>query len=112
MENLMTVALEAHNAQHNHHRRYRVAVGSDLFGRWTVSIQYGRIGQAGRELRYSAAKLDELKGIVDDRLRRRLSAPRRIGCPYRLTAFQAATGFDAPAFVQGNVLARFLVSHD
>src|SRR5437868_3859739 len=107
MENLLTLALEAHHAEHNHHRRYQLTVGKDLFGCWTVSIRYGRIGQAGRELQYSAAKLDELRGIVDDRLRRRLSAPRRIGCPYRLTSFNAASDFDASAFVAGNVLARF-----
>ncbi len=111
MENLLTVALEAHHAEHNHHRHYKIAVGTDLFGQWTVSIRYGRVGQSGRELRYSAAKLDQLRGIVDDRLRRRVSAPRRIGCPYRLTSFNSASGFDTSAFVAGNVLAWFLATN-
>jgi hypothetical protein len=112
MENLLTVALEAHHAEQNHHRRYKVAVGRDLFGAWTVNICYGRVGQCGRELRYSAAKLDDRRRIVDDRLRRRLSAPRRIGCAYRLTAFESAAGFDYATFVAGNVLARFLASKE
>jgi WGR domain-containing protein len=111
MDNLLTVALEAHHAEQNHHRRYRVSVGQDLFGQWTVSICFGRIGQSGRELRYSAPKLDELRKTVDDRLRRRLSAPRRIGCSYRLTSFNAAADFDSSSFVAGHVLARFIGSN-
>src|SRR5437763_1379205 len=107
MENLLTVALEAHHAEHNHHRRYQIAVGKDLFGQWTVGIRFGRVGQSSRELRYSGANLADLRRIVDHRLRRRLSAPHRIGCSYRLTTFSAATDFDAAAFIADNVLARF-----
>ena len=56
MDNLLTVALEAHNAEKNHHRRYQVTLGRDLLDHWTVAIRYGRTGQAGRELRYAAAE--------------------------------------------------------
>src|SRR5271167_3295958 len=51
-------ALEAHNAEKNHHRRYQVTVGRDLLDDWTVAIRYGRTGQAGRELRYAATAAD------------------------------------------------------
>jgi hypothetical protein len=37
----------------------------------------------------------------------RLSAPKRIGCPYRLAAFTAAPGFDAASWLPGDVMARF-----
>ena len=50
MDNLLTLALEAHNAEKNHHRRYQVTLGRDLLDHWTVAIRYGRTGQAGREL--------------------------------------------------------------
>jgi predicted DNA-binding WGR domain protein len=108
MDNLLTVAFEAHNAEKNHHRHYRVTVGRDLLDDWTVAICYGRTGQAGREIRYAAPREQEMRAIIRDRLLRRLSAPKRIGCPYRLAAFSAAPGFDASAWLPGEVMARFV----
>src|SRR5262249_44025128 len=107
MDNLMTVAFEAHNPELNHHRRYQVTVGRDLLDAWTVAIRYGRAGQGGQELRYASDQADEIRAIIRDRLRRRLSAPRRIGCPYRMTAFNAAPGFDTASWLPGDVMARF-----
>src|SRR4051812_45278587 len=107
MENLLTVAFEAHNAEKNHHRRYQVTVGRDLLDNWTVAIRYGRTGQGGRELRYAAAEAEQMRSTIRDRLQRRLSAPKRIGCPCRLAAFSAAPGFDASAWLPGDVMARF-----
>lgn len=107
MENLLTVAFEAHHAENNHHRRYEISVGKDLLDDWTVSIRYGRAGQGGRELRYAGPKADELRAVVRDRLRRRLSAPKRIGCAYRFTALNVASGFDATPWLPGEVMAGF-----
>jgi len=107
MDNLLIVAFEAHNAEKNHHRRYQVTVGRDLLDDWTVSIRYGRTGQSGRELRYVAAEPEAMRAVIRDRLRRRLSAPKRIGCPYRLAAFSSAPGFDATAWLPDEVMARF-----
>ena len=107
MDNLVTLAFEAHSQEQNHHRRYEVVVGRDLLDDWTVAIRYGRIGQGLREVRYAATDAGDIRAIIRDRLRRRLSAPRRIGCPYRLAAFSAAAGFDASAWLPGDVMARF-----
>ena len=107
MDNLLSVAFEAHNAEKNHHRRYEVMVGRDLLDEWTVAIRYGRTGQSGRELRFASPQPDELRAVIRDRLRRRLSAPKRIGCPYRLAAFSTAPGFDTQAWLPGDVMARF-----
>jgi predicted DNA-binding WGR domain protein len=107
MDNLLTVSFEAHNAEENHHRRYAVTVGRDLLDDWTVAIRYGRTGQAGREIRYAASDADAMRAIIRDRLRRRLSAPKRIGCPYRLTAFSTAPDFDADGWLPGEVMAGF-----
>jgi hypothetical protein len=100
-------ALEAYNQEENHHRHYAVTLGRDLLDAWTVAIRYGRTGQAGRERRYAAADPESIKAIIRDRLRRRLSAPKRIGCPYRLAAFSAAPGFDAATWLPGDIMARF-----
>ncbi len=48
-----------------------------------------------------------MQAVIRDRLRRRLTAPKRIGCPYRLAAFNAAPGFDASAWLPGEVMAGF-----
>ena len=107
MDNLLCIAFEAHNHEKNHHRRYEVTVGRDLLNDWTVSIRYGRMGQGGRELRYAATEAEEMRAVIRERLRRRLSAPKRIGCPYRLAGFTAAPGFDTSAWLPGEVMARF-----
>ena len=60
MDNLLTVAFEAHHAEKNHHRRYEVTVGRDLLDDWTVAVRYGRIGQGwpGEALRLPEAGRD------------------------------------------------------
>jgi predicted DNA-binding WGR domain protein len=107
MDNLLSVALEAHHAERNHHRSYEATVGRDLFGDWTVTIRYGRIGQGGQEIRYAASEPEAMRAILRDRLRRRLSAPKRIGCAYRLAFFSAAPGFDASSWLPGEVMSGF-----
>ena len=63
-----------------------------------------RASSAGRA---SATIPEAMKALVRDRLQRRLSAPRRIGCAYRLAACSAAPGFDAAAWLPGDIMARF-----
>jgi hypothetical protein len=110
MDNLLTVAFEAHNTERNHHRRYEVVLGQDLLDDWTVSIRYGRVGLSGRVLRFPSPRQEEMRAVIRDRLRRRLSAPRRIGCPYRLATLSTAPGFDAWSWLPGDVMARFFAS--
>ncbi len=107
MDSLLMLTLEAHHAERNHHRHYEVRIGRDLLGDWTVTIRYGRTGQHGQERRYGSPEPDVLRAILRDRLRRRLSAPRRIGCPYRLAAVSKARGFDAAAWLPEDILERF-----
>lgn len=107
MDNLLTLAFEAHNATDNHHRRYEVRVGRDLLDAWTVTIHYGRVGQWGQERRYGSREPDELRATIRDRLRRHLSAPKRIGCFYRLTFVNEAPGFDASEWLPAEVMDRF-----
>ena len=109
MENMLTVAFEAHHAELNHHRRYQITVGRDLLDDWTVSISYGRTGQGGQVKRFAGSRDDEMKAVIRDRLRRRLSAPKRIGCAYRMTSLSTATGFDTAAWLPREVIAGFFI---
>ena len=107
MDNLLTVALEAYNPEKNHHRRYQVRLGRDLFDDWTVEIHYGRCGQGGQGKQFTSPKAAEMKALIQDRLRRRLSAPKRVGCRYRLAGYSAAPGFDAAAWLPGEMMAKY-----
>jgi hypothetical protein len=107
MDNLLTIAFEAHHAGKNHHRRYEVTVGRDLLEEWTVAIRYGRVGQGGQERRYASPQPEAMRAVIRDRLQRRLSAPKRIGCPYRLATLSTTPGFDASAWLPGEIMARF-----
>ena len=107
MDNLMTVVFEAHNPEANHHRRYQLTLGRDLLDDWTVTVSHGRVGQAGQERQFASPNAETIKGIVHDRLRRRLSAPRRIGCAYRLTTLDTAQEFDCFAWLPQELLAAF-----
>jgi hypothetical protein len=109
MENLLSLAFEAHNAEKNHHRRYELKIGRDLFGHWTVCVRYGRTGAlSGHELRYGGLDPEPLRVIIRDRLLRRLSAPKRIGCQYLLADFTATAGFDAAFWLPADIMGRFV----
>jgi predicted DNA-binding WGR domain protein len=107
MDNLLTVAFEAHNTEKNHHRRYQLTIGRDLLNDWTVAIHYGRTGQGGQEKRFASARAEEMRLVISERLRRRLTATKRIGCAYRLTRLDMAEGFDSASWLPGEVMARF-----
>jgi len=70
----MTLALEAHSDEGNHHRRYEIVIGRDLLDDWTLSVRYGRVGRGGQEKRYAARDTIEIRAIIRDKLRRRHSA--------------------------------------
>ncbi len=107
MENLLELCLEAHNPIANHHRRYAVCVGKDLFGEWTVIFRYGRTGRGGQEVRYGSADPAFLRSLIRKSLRRRLSAPRRIGCQYALTRLCATEKAVLDAWLPAEVLSQF-----
>lgn len=107
MDNLMTLAFEAHNAELNHHRRYEISIGRDLFDDWCVSIRYGRAGQRGRVEWFGGVLAEPLQAVIRDRLQRRLSAPKRIGCRYELRDLRSEPGFDSSNWLPSDVIARF-----
>ena len=104
MDNLLTVALEAHNTEKNHHRRYSIRVGRGLLNDWTVTIGHGRTGQAGQETHFASPRAEEAQDIVHERLRRRISAPTRIGCAYKLVNLNTVNGFNITAWLPRDLL--------
>ena len=109
MLTLLTIALEAHHDEMNRHRRYVVEVGRDLLGDWAVTIRYGRVGEPLRALQFGSPDEARMRRVVREHLRRRLSAPRRIGCAYRLASMDAARGFAAAEWVPPATLGRLLL---
>ena len=78
------IILEARNPARHCSRQYRVEAGTDLFGSWVVEITYGRIGIAGRSRSYVVRDEGEARRLAQSILKRRASAPRRIGVAYRI----------------------------
>jgi hypothetical protein len=48
-----------------------------------------------------------MQARLRDHLLRRLSAPRRIGCPYRVIHAAVVPGLDPAAWLPPDVMARF-----
>ena len=78
------IILEARNPARGCLRHYRVEAGTDLFGIWVVVISYGRIGTAGRSRSFVVRDEDEARRLAQTILKRRATAPRRIGAAYRI----------------------------
>lgn len=106
MHDLLTIALEAHNPERNHHRYYEISMGRDLLDEWLVTIRFGRLGQWGQERRFGGPVPDTQRKVVSEHLRRRLSAPQRIGCPYQITTLRVAPGWDGAAWLPPEVMAH------
>jgi len=77
-----SILLEACDPEKNHWRSYHIAAGQDLFGDWVVETTYGRIGAKGRTQTVLVADREEAKKYVQNCLKRRESAPKRIGTGY------------------------------
>lgn len=77
------IDLEARSPEANHWRAYSIQVGPDLFGDWLVDVTFGRIGRPGQSKRYVALSEEEAVQQTRALLKRRLSAPKRIGVAYQ-----------------------------
>ena len=80
---MFAIELQAVSPQ-AHQRAYEIHVGPDLFGQLVVTIEFGVIGRRGQRRVHLVADIAEAQAVVRQALRRRLSAPRRIGVPYRV----------------------------
>jgi predicted DNA-binding WGR domain protein len=80
------IELQACDPARNHRRYYLIDVGRDLFGDLTVRFHYGWIGSRGRTKTQVVPDATEAAKLVRRCLRRRQSAPKRIGVAYQVRA--------------------------
>src|SRR5947209_3944141 len=99
MLNLLRITLEARNLEQGLHRSYTVQLGRDLLDAWVVSITYGRAGVAGQMKSYPFDDLEAARKRVKAALKRRLSAPGRIGVPYVVRELSVAPGFEIASWL-------------
>ena len=99
MDNLLNMVLEAHNPERNHHRRYELMVGRDMFGAWMLTIRYGRVGSVGHIRHFSSTNPRDIQRIMRQSLHRRSGASRRIGCSYRLMSCSSSPKLDRTAWL-------------
>src|SRR5271166_6974908 len=90
------ILLEARSAARRCWRAYEIEVGTDLFGAWMVEMSYGRIGTMGRSKVRSFATAADAQAQVHACLRKRATAPRRIGVRYRLQRASQAGSWSEP----------------
>ena len=104
----MRIELQACDPAANRRRAWRLEAGRDLLGAWTTEVQFGRIGCVGRSIRRTFAAETEVRAFVQARLRRRATAPRRIGVAYRCVSADAASMplLAATGIANDNVTAR------
>ena len=77
------IELEACNPAANCLRRRRVEFGQDLLGMWVVTVEFGRIGSHGCRVQHVFPDEPAARVFVGHKLRRRATAPKRIGVAYR-----------------------------
>lgn len=75
--------LEAIDPDRNVARGYGILQSQDLFGATIVEFSWGRIGTRGQSRRLSFPDVDKAGNFVEQLLRRRASAQKRIGVCYR-----------------------------
>ena len=83
MQAEFSALLEARDAGRNIFRAWRIEAGRDLFGAWLVQTRFGRIACEGRLITRSFADEAAARAHIAAGLRRRATAPRRIGVAYQ-----------------------------
>jgi hypothetical protein len=71
-------------------------LGADLFGAWMVEMSYGRIGALGRTKVRSFSTTEKAQAQVRACLRKRATAPHRIGLAYRVRRMDGCTKWLPP----------------
>jgi predicted DNA-binding WGR domain protein len=73
-----------------------IDVATDLFGAWLVDMSYGRIGTIGRSTIRSFTTIEGAQDQVRTCLRKRATAPRRIGVAYHVRRVDRNEGWREP----------------
>lgn len=94
MDNLLSIQMMAEDPQRNVHRNYELTIGQDLFGDWSLTIRYGRVGANGTYRVSGSPDPLTIRKLLNVKLQRRNTSSKRIGCDYRTVNLSAAEGVD------------------
>ena len=78
------IHLEACDPERNIWRSYSITGGQDLFGDWIVAMNYGRVGARDTTKTVVLPDEAETRRYVQKCLKKRESAPKRIGIDYKV----------------------------
>ena len=86
------IHLEACDPERNIWRSYSITGGQDLFGDWIVAMNYGRVGARGTTKTVVLPDEAETRRYVQKCLKKRESAPKRIGIDYKVRQISGEWG--------------------
>lgn len=105
MDNLLKIRLRAVNPILNFDREYKIGLGRDLFYHWYVTITFGRYRTWGTSKTKTFETQQEAYDYINQKLKRRLSSPKRIGRPYQMISFDGSD--DILETISKKVIERF-----
>jgi hypothetical protein len=76
------IRLQAINPHRNIFREYVIHLSRGVLQNWIVQIGYGRIARPGHVKTFSFDDENSAHTFIKSHLKRRLSAPKRLGCSY------------------------------
>lgn len=82
---MLSIQLHAQNIEKNINRFYGVRVTKNLFGAWTITLQYAQFRTRGSTKLFFCDSLEEARERVQIILKRRMNFNRKMECKYRIT---------------------------
>jgi len=110
MDNLLHISLRAVRRKIGLDRVYRISLGTDLFQQWFVTVTFGRYNTAGTSQTKYFEGMEEACRFIDRVLKKRLSAPGRIGCHYQMVSFSGKEGI--LEHISQNIIDKFTKFED
>jgi len=110
MDNLLHISLRAVRRKIGLDRVYRISLGTDLFHTWFVTVTFGRRNTVGTSQTKYFVGMKEACQFIDRVLKKRLSAPGRIGCPYQMVRFSGKE--DVLGSISQNIIDKFTKFED
>jgi hypothetical protein len=105
LDNLLQIRLRAVNPDLKFDREYRIRLGLDLLQHWFVTITFGRYRKWNTAKTKTFETRQEAYAFIESKLKRRLSSPKRIGCPYQMVSFDGSD--EILETISKKVIARF-----
>lgn len=81
---MLSIQLHAQNLEKNIDRFYGVRVTKNLFGSWTITIQYTQFRTRGPTKLFFCDSLEETRERVQIILKRRMNYNRKMECKYSI----------------------------